>query len=63
MERLKEEMTKIIESLPSNTKVSIEIFSSKSNNGNSYYNNRQWSRSKDGLVTIGENRICPRVYF
>ena len=56
MERLKEEMTKIIESLPSNTKVSIEIFSSKSNYGNSYYNNRQWSRSKDGLVTIGENR-------
>ena len=56
MERLKEEMTKIIENLPSDTKVGIEIFSSTSNNGNPYYNNRQWSRSKDGLVTIGENR-------
>ena len=56
MERLKEEMTKIIESLPSDTKIGIEIFSSTSNNGVSYYNNRQWSRSEDGLVTIGENR-------
>ena len=56
MERLKEEMTKIIENLPSDTKIGIEIFSSTSNNGVSYYNNRQWSRSEDGLVTIGENR-------
>ena len=56
MERLKEEMNKIIENLPSDTKVGIEIFSSKSDSDYSYYNNRQWSRSQNGLVTIGEHR-------
>ena len=53
MERLKTELSSLIRNLPEDTKVGLEIFSTTNK-----ANNRQWERSKNGLVTIssGDNR-------
>ena len=53
MERLQKELSNLIRNLPEDTKIGLEIFSTTNN-----ANNRQWERSKNGLVTIssGDNR-------
>ncbi len=48
MERLQRELSELIQRLPNDTRISLEVFSTPG-----YYNNRQWEKSKDGLVTIG----------
>ncbi|AII44104.1 hypothetical protein KR100_12160 [Synechococcus sp. KORDI-100] len=49
MERLQRELSELIQQLPQDTKVSLEVFSTPG-----YFNNRQWDKSKNGLVTIGD---------
>lgn len=49
MERLQRELSELIQQLPKDTRISLEVFSTPG-----YYNNRQWEKSKDGLVTIGD---------
>lgn len=48
MERLQRELAELIQQLPADTQISLEVFSTEG-----YYNNRVWEKSKDGLVTIG----------
>ena len=48
MERLQRELSELIQQLPEDTKISLEVFSTEG-----YTNNRIWDKSKDGLVTIG----------
>ncbi len=49
MERLQRELSELIQQLPNDTRISLEVFSTPG-----YYNNRQWQKSKDGLVTLGD---------
>ena len=49
MERLQRELSELIQQLPNDTQISLEVFSTPD-----YYNNRQWQKSKDGLVTLGD---------
>ena len=49
MERLQRELSELIQQLPNDTSISLEVFSTPG-----YYNNRQWEKSKDGLVTLGD---------
>ena len=48
MEALQNELLMLLQQLPDDTRISIEAFSSRG-----YRNHREWSRSSDGLVTIG----------
>lgn len=48
MEALQNELLMLLQQLPDDTRISIESFSSRG-----YLNHREWSRSSDGLVTIG----------
>ena len=49
MERLQRELSELIQKLPNDTRISLEVFSTPG-----YYNNRQWQKSKNGLVTLGD---------
>ena len=49
MERLQSELTELLLQLPGDTKISLEVFSTSTGN-----NNRQWERSANGLVSLGD---------
>ena len=59
MERLQDELSELIQALPEDTKISLEVFSTPNRS-----NNKQWDRSKNGLVTIGsgDNRANALVF-
>ena len=52
MESLQIELTNLLTALPSDTKISIQSFSSKG-----YRNHKVWNKSRDGLVMIGDNGV------
>ena len=49
MERLQSELTELLLQLPGDTKISLEVFSTSGGE-----NNRQWERSANGLVSLGD---------
>ena len=49
MERLQRELSELIEQLPGDTWISLVVFTTPG-----YYNNRQWQKSENGLVTLGD---------
>ncbi|WP_071991433.1 hypothetical protein [Synechococcus sp. CC9616] len=59
MERLQRELSELIQQLPEDTRISLEVFSTPGS-----YNDRQWDRSKNGLVTIsdGDNRDSAQAF-
>lgn len=59
MERLQDELSELIQALPEDTKISLEVFSTTNRS-----NNKQWDRSKNGLVTIGsgDNRANALIF-
>ena len=52
MESLQIELTNLLTALPSDTKISIQSFSSEG-----YRNHKVWNKSRDGLVMIGNNGV------
>ena len=55
MERLQRELSELIQQLPNDTRISLEVFSTPG------YNNRQWQKYKDGLshLVLRQSRFSP----
>ena len=60
MERLQKELSELVQTLPEDTKISLEVFSTTDAE-----NNKQWGRSKNGLVSIGDgdNRTNALIFI
>ena len=52
MERLQSQLTELLQQLPDDTQIGLEVFSTPDR-----ANNRSWDKSVNGLVNLGDNRI------